>query len=383
MSGWDVQQIGRHTRLLFVSRRRLPSSLRALAPIFSLYAAQHILLALLTYVSFLFTLANFSAERIQGKELIHVWDRWDTGQFTGVATRGYAGPWQTAFFPLYPTLERLMRPIDPFIAGLIISNVAYLGVLIVFYRLIRLDFNEELAGKSVLALAVFPTAFFFCAAYNESLFLLLVLSFFYCIRTGNFAIAAILGYLAALTRSAGLILVIPYVYECWQQRRSPLSSLCIPAGTAFFALCCYIQFKDPLSFSHAQAVWGRHLSLPWMGVWNAAQFVLQGPKISFDAIHNMIDISTTLFMLPCVIYCFIRLPKQLWAYSLYVAALYLFLLLFPGTAPEPLQSFSRFDLELFPVFIMIATFDMQYYLLLALPLYGFFTLQFLTGHWTV
>jgi len=55
---------------------------------------------------------------------------------------------------------------DPFIAGLVISNVAGLGMLIALYRLVEEDFDSERAYRTALYLSVFPTAFFFSAAYT-------------------------------------------------------------------------------------------------------------------------------------------------------------------------------------------------------------------------
>jgi Gpi18-like mannosyltransferase len=66
-----------------------------------------------------------------------------------------------------------------------ISNVAGLVMLMVLYQLVREDFGSEIAERAVLYLAIFPTAFFFAAAYNESLFLCLALLSFYYMRHGQ------------------------------------------------------------------------------------------------------------------------------------------------------------------------------------------------------
>jgi 4-amino-4-deoxy-L-arabinose transferase-like glycosyltransferase len=58
-------------------------------------------------------------------------------------------------------------------------------MLMVPYQLVREDFGSEIAERAVLYLAIFPTAFFFAAAYNESLFLCLALLSFYYMRHGQ------------------------------------------------------------------------------------------------------------------------------------------------------------------------------------------------------
>ena len=74
-----------------------------------------------------------------------------SGHFTAIASNGYDGAWRTAFFPLFPLLERAGAFLthDPFIAGLIISNLAGLGVLVVLYRLVQEDFDTERAFCTV------------------------------------------------------------------------------------------------------------------------------------------------------------------------------------------------------------------------------------------
>src|SRR5258707_14025527 len=83
---------------------------------------------------------------------------------------------------------------------------------------------DALAGevwrRTWLFLCIFPTAFFFFAAYNESLFLLLTASAFLAMRRQKWWLAGILGFLAALTRSAGLFLVIPFLWELWMARET-------------------------------------------------------------------------------------------------------------------------------------------------------------------
>src|SRR6266567_408880 len=227
-----------------------------------IFIATRVAFFLLTYVATLFSLKNFSAGSLRLNTLLHAWLRWDSGHFIAIATKGYDLPYRTAFFPLFPLLERGLALLtsDPFVAGLIIANIACLAMFTALYRLVREDFDAEWAFRTVLYFSVFPTAFFFAAAYNESLFLVLTLLSFYHMRRGNWWLAGLFGLLASLTRSAGLVLFLPFCYEYLRQhqfsskniRFDSLSSLGIPAGLALFALYCYYKFHDLLAFSHAQ-----------------------------------------------------------------------------------------------------------------------------------
>jgi Gpi18-like mannosyltransferase len=369
--------------------------------ILPVYIASHIVYFLLTYVSVLFLLPNFSPKGLPLSTLLHAWNRWDTGQFTTIANHGYQSAWQTAFFPLYPILEYLLAFVtrSSFVAGLIIANIATFVLLVILSRLIEMDFQEELASRAILYLVVFPSAFFLSAAYNESIFLLLVVASFYCLRTGQWWLAGLAGFFATLTRSAGILLLVPFCWEYVRQHQFQLkkfrldvvSVALLPAGLILFALYCARKFNDFLAFSHAQAVWGRHLALPITMFYYALRLIHHGPGVlNFTSIHLVIDLITTVCMLVLTVLCFIgpwKFTRDQWSYAFYALILYLFLIMFP--APNfPLQSNSRLMLEMWPAFIILARIGKRpdvnlYYLMISWSLLCFLLLQFLTGFWTV
>ena len=383
------------------SRSAWSNWFNALKQILPIYLSLHLAFLILTYLSALFIIGNFSTKTLRISTLWLAWFRWDSGHFSAIANNGYDAAWRTAFFPLFPLLERggAFLTHDPFIAGLIISNMADLGMLVVLYRLVQEEVDAERAFRTVLYLSVFPTAFFFVSAYNESLFLLLTLLSFYHLRRGNWWLAGLFGLLASLTRSVGIILVLPFCYEYLRQhqfslkkiRFAAVSCLGIPAGTGMFALYCYDKFLDPLSFSHAQVVWSRHLHAPWRGLINSFIVILNRHVLSFDSIHTVIDLSACLFILALVVLCFVgpwSFPRAYWVYGFYAVLIYIFILLFPADGSAPLQSYSRLMLEVFPAFIVLAALGKKqwfnlYYLVLSVSLLSFLLLQFLTGRWIV
>ena len=376
--------------------------IEAFQRIFPIYLATHIAFFILTYLVNLFLLDDFSKKALNINDaFLMYWNHWDTGQFTGIAQSGYDIIWRTAFFPLYPLLEASLTPIfhGPFYAGLFISNLATLGLFTVFYRLVHSDFNQEIAGRAVLYLAVFPTAFFLAAAYNESLFLFLAVSSFYYVRRGNWWLASLCGLLASLTRSAGIFLLIPFCYEYLRQhefnlkkiRFDVVSGVLIPTGLGLFALYCYYKFHDLLAFSHAQTYWGRRLTPPWQGFSDAFTIVSKRSLLTFDSIHNVIDTTAGLFMLIMLVLCFVgpwKFSRNRIVYGLYGVCFYLFLILFPSASEFPLQSLSRLVIELFPVFVVLAVLGKRppfnlYYLTISVSILAFMLLQFLTGRWIV
>lgn len=379
--------------------------LQALKNVLPLYIVIHVLFFLLSYLASLFIIGNYSPTPLPLSMLVLEWNRWDTGHFTAIATNGYDAAWRTAFFPLFPLLERggAFLTGGPFRAGLIISNLAELILLVVLYRLVWEDFDQEHAFRTTLYLAVFPTAFFFVAAYNESLFLCLTLLSFYYMRRGRWWVAGLFGLLASLTRSAGPLLLLPFVYEYLRQhsfklkaiRFDVVSGALIPAGLGLFALYCYERFHDVLAFSHAQKIaWNREFHGPWHGLIDSFLTIVRGglhAALSFVTIHTVIDLSAGLLMLVLVVLGFIgpwKFSSDKRSYALYAAVVYLFSLMFPLAGGDMLGALSRYVLEIFPVFIVLAMMVKQqqtnlYYVMLSVSMLAFLLLQFLTGHWVI
>jgi Gpi18-like mannosyltransferase len=226
---------------------------------------------------------------------------------------------------------------NPLVDGLIISNLAGLGIFVILYRLVSEDFNAEQAERTVLYLALFPTAFYLASGYNESLFIFLVVLNFYQLRHGHWWWAGLFGFLASLTRSTGMLLVIPFYYEYLRQgqfqlkalRWNALAGALIPGGVVLFAIWCYTQYHDPLAFLHAEATWGRHLTFPGYGMILSMQNIQTSTGIlSFQALRNMTDLLPDLLILLFIILSFVgpwRLPRQLWVYGIYALVLYTFI----------------------------------------------------------
>ncbi|HLB76490.1 MAG TPA: mannosyltransferase family protein, partial [Candidatus Dormibacteraeota bacterium] len=153
--------------------------------------------------------------------LFTAWERQDALWFLRIATKGYSKTDSSAaFFPFYPILIRGVSFLlggHPFAASLLVSNFSFLGLLLVLFALTRSELSEEVARRAVLYAAVFPTALFFLAPYSESLFLLLVLLSFWAARRGRWEMAGAAGFLAALTRNLGVVLVLPLGIEAVHQ----------------------------------------------------------------------------------------------------------------------------------------------------------------------
>ncbi len=149
---------------------------------------------------------------------------WDAPHYMYIAQHWYTNQGDAAnfivFFPLYPVLIRLITFDFSYVnlSGLIVSNVASIVAVVYLFKLAKLDYSDSIAKKAVLFLCVFPTAYFMSAPYTEGLFLALVIASLYYARNAQWALAAFLGFLASLTRIAGLILLPALLVEYFHQK---------------------------------------------------------------------------------------------------------------------------------------------------------------------
>src|SRR5712691_7611446 len=188
-----------------------------------------LLLVLVTYFGYiLLTAEKYSSTPVDVVALFTSWNHWDAANYVRIAQFGYESKFDLAFFPLFPLLisgfGHVLGDWAYLAAGTLISNAALFALLIVMYELAVDIGGEKVARRTVLYLCIFPAALFFFAAYNESLFILLTASMFLALRRQRWWVAGLLGLLAALTRSAGVLLVIPYLYELWVARERILAT---------------------------------------------------------------------------------------------------------------------------------------------------------------
>ena len=83
---------------------------------------------------------------------LDMWIRWDSQWFLEIARRGYwlqdGKPVPQVFFPLHPLLTRALAPLfggQLHLAGLFLSNAAFLAGLVLFYTLVRERWGRAVA----------------------------------------------------------------------------------------------------------------------------------------------------------------------------------------------------------------------------------------------
>jgi Mannosyltransferase (PIG-V) len=199
-------------------------------------------------------------------------EAWDGVWYRLIALHGYllvpGRQSDPAFFPLYPLLLKVVAltglPIAA--AGLLLSNVLFLGALLAFDALSRELFDFHLARRATLILAVFPITYVCSMIYPESLVLFAyALTGLLAVR-GRWGLCAVAAATAALARPEGVLLVLPILGALashWrgltseERGRGVAALLAGPAAALSFPLYLGWSLHDPLAWSKAQTAWGR------------------------------------------------------------------------------------------------------------------------------
>ena len=288
-------------------------------------------------------------------DLIGVWERWDACWYARIATFGYTPDGSAAFFPLFPSLERLVALGTPHVvvAGMLINFVATVLALWGMYRLVLRDAGDVIARRAILLLAIFPTVLFLLAPFSEATFLALAVWSIERARRGDWTLTAVLATLVGLSRPVGSLMVLPLGWLAWRQRRidPPASdriwpvvgSLAAPASALLYVV--FTMRVIGRSMFDASAEWtGSAIHPPWDLVGATLEWIRRTGD-PLQALHlALLFVFAALFAIGIV-----RLPFELTLYS--APQLYL---VWTRILPTPLTSTSRYLLVIFPAFIVLA-----------------------------
>jgi Gpi18-like mannosyltransferase len=329
------------------------------------------------------------------------WYHWDSIVYVQLAAHGYSSLHETVFFPLWPLVMHFVGVIfggsiiSYYVAGLVLANLFFFLALVVLSFLLQKEsFDRDTIRRVLVYLAFSPYAIFFFLGYAESLFLLLCLLVFLALRQERYWLAGLCGFLAALTRSQGILLLLPllvvvYLWlrsrqTTWRERLyAGFSLLCVPLGLITFMVYLYTTWGDPFAFSSQEAhYWHRYLTFPLQTIFAAllALFHTQTPDLF---LLNLLDIVFVLLFLSVLIVGWKRLPLH---YTFFGLAIALFSISYPQGFIEPLTATPRYMLVVFPVFLILGVWGKHSFANLlitgcSLALFIMNILLFVTHYW--
>lgn len=222
----------------------------------------------------------------------------DATRYLDIARNGYTVAGENAinlvFYPLYPLLIHGLGAVTGSLplAGVLISQISYAFASILLYETILLDGCRRCAWDGVLLMALYPFSMFAMGVFSEGLFLLLSIGCLYALRRQRYTAAGVVGFLAALTRTHGMLLLFPAAYEIIAGRLGPekrklrmpdAALLLIPAGFGVYLLINYHLHGNCLQFLQFEAAAPWYQSTKWIGENIATQFqmALEHPGLDF------------------------------------------------------------------------------------------------------
>lgn len=328
--------------------------------------------------------------RIVPSSWLHHWEAFDGQWYLEIAEKGYHekavfGDTQDfGFFPGYPMLIRLLSYVlkDTTLSALIISYIASIVMVILLYRLIRLDNDVDTSKHAVLYLLLFPTAFFLSCCYSEALYMMFVIAAFLYGRKKEWVISSLFGFLTALTRKNGVIIFIPLLFLYLKQRDfnirlikiDILSLLLIPAAPLSFILYVSTFTHDIFSIFKEPGIAGEHrLCFPLVTIFSDLKNLsILGYR------YGLLDRLLTLIFLAMLVPMWKVTKKEYWIYS--------FLAIVPPLCFGHKFSLMRYLLPSFPHFIYLAlvtrTEASRYIIIVIFTAFlSIFTLLFVNWYW--
>ena len=300
------------------------------------------------------------------------WINFDGKNYLTIATQGYENNQVlSVFFPFYPLLIRVLSVnlyLNPVIVGIFISVISSFIACFILYKLIKLEFSDRVAKRSLLLLLIFPTSFFFFSYYTEGLYLLLSSLVFWALKKKNLTLASIFTLLSTATRLIGLAIVPVLVYEGYKvykkQKKISWIITLSPLGFILYAVYNYLSFGNLFLMFSSQTSerFGRSLTLfsPLIVFKDAIQKVFAGPKPEYDNIFVypviVLEFLFAIFSLIILFLIYKLLPKRYFIYSFFSILLILL--------SSALASNLRYLLLIFPIFIALTLYLSKKYFLL-------------------
>jgi hypothetical protein len=299
--------------------------------------------------------------------LMNPWRRYDTAWYIRNAMLGYSPNTSIAFPPLYSIMIRAAAPFTGgnwVLASVLVSNAFCLAAFIMLFKLIQRLFGDDgLATRALILLSAFPTGFYLYTGYTEPIFLAFTLGAFLSALDRRWWLAAVLAFLAALTRLQGAVLCLPLAWIAYRQLReqglwrSPGALLsraaalaAAPLGTLSFL--AYLQINNLGSLDEAFAIgWKLSSEMPWVAI--AKFFERWQQRIVPEHEFNNAFILLVMILLSVVVT--FRFKRE---YAIYVwSTLFVIMLRYHfGEDLEGAQfeSVFRYVLLLFPCFVVLA-----------------------------
>lgn len=218
---------------------------------------------------------------------------WDAGWYQKIIQNGYAVPPEAdgtanwAFFPLLPMVIRFFWQMLGgdlnMVAGWVISGMEVLMLAVLYQYLIQTGRSRKEALGIQIFFGLGLYSFYFALLYTETLYLLLLITVLYFLRTRRYLWMGVAGAFLSATRNTGIMIVFAVAVQviedyCQQEKEKKsvggflkygfsewklvLGTCLIPLGMFAYMAYLGVILGDPLAFLHVQVAWGGGSSNP-------------------------------------------------------------------------------------------------------------------------
>ena len=201
-------------------------------------------------------------------DLSDVFTHWDGDWFRQIANDGYPTDANTgvqtslAFMPGWPIVLAGLGTvgIDQTVGGIVLSLALALAAVLLLGKLTATVFDDAIARRATVLLAVAPAGIIFSMPYSESLTLAAVLGAMLAVQRRWLIPAFLLAAAASATRFPAVILAVPFAIESLRARRvgaAGAGALGAIAGVSAHFGFLWAHTGEPLAYFDAQKAWDR------------------------------------------------------------------------------------------------------------------------------
>jgi hypothetical protein len=290
---------------------------------------------------------------------VEVLSTWDGSHYLTISRDGYstegAALREFNFFPLLPAISRFLGGAEhTALAGIVLNQFCILAAILLIGRLDRDRRATEISGQPGFWILVTPLGFFFSVYYSESLFLLFSLILVIAYRHNRPVWGCLAGVLAGLTRPTAVCLPALFLPDLiGGLKRGKLSINTVACSAAPLAgvglYMAYIGWRtgDPLSYVHMEEVWwGNAWTLPFQPLLaDLRRFPIELTGGHLPPADQWVRLASSVCIMALVAWGWRKIDL---AFLTYLTAVMLFI-----HSKEPHMSTARYELVLFPVFLLI------------------------------
>ncbi|HEY9060740.1 MAG TPA: hypothetical protein VIO64_09600 [Pseudobacteroides sp.] len=303
-----------------------------------------------------------------------LWNKWDSGHYMYIAENWYTNDLESdkryhlVFYPLYPVLIKGVYFFvkSYFWSGVIVSNISLFLGCTYLYKLVKIDYEEDVAFRAVKYVLIYPITFFLSITFSESVFFTLSIMTVYYLRRHKWFLTGICGMFAAVSRNFGIFLLIPvfaefllYFADAYRNRKDGklvmkllkgLNIMFIPAGFSLYLLLNKLISGDWFTFlKYQKEYWSQSFGMFYENI--KTTFINAIPGVSTwgaaDRISIWVPQAFSIILVSILLVYGIKRIRT--SYSLYMLVY-----ITAALSPTWLISGTRYLMCVFPMFIIFA-----------------------------